>query len=337
MPSKPSQVSDIKDRVTVIVINWNGKIFLRKCLDALRSQSYKYFSTVVVDNGSKDGSVDFINQHFPEVKTISLRENAGFSGANNIALETIETEFVALLNNDGVAHPLWLQELVEALDRFPAAGFAASKMVYYDDPDTIDRAGDAYTIAGVGALRGRGACAQSYGREEWIFGASAGAALYRMKMLSDVGIFDEDYFLLYEDVDLSFRAQLRGYRCLYVPDAVVYHMATRSIGYDSEKSVYYGHRNMEWTYIKNMPKKLIPRTIVLHLGYIVIAFFFFLLKGKGPVYLKAKIDALKGIKRAVQKRKQVQASQKVDNRYIRQLLEPERYASRYTRRLRQEK
>jgi len=325
------------DRITVIVVNWNGKKFLSKCLNGLRKQTYEHFTTILVDNGSTDGSVDFIKAHFPEVKTIALSENIGFSGANNVILKTVQTEFAALINNDGVAHSLWLQKLTETLDYYPRAGFAASKMVYFDNPDTIDRAGDAYTTAGVGSLRGRGASAESYSKQEWIFGASAGAALYRMRMLTDIGLFDEDFFLLYEDVDLSFRAQLNGYRCLYVPDAVVYHMATKSIGYDSAKSIYYGHRNLEWTYIQNMPKKLILRSIAPHILYIIFAFIFFILIGHGRTYLKAKKDALRGLKKSINKRKKVQACRKVNSNYIRQLLDPEIFFSRYTRRLRQKK
>jgi GT2 family glycosyltransferase len=130
------------------------------------------------------------------------------------------------------------ESLIGALESCPEAGFAASKMLYYDNPEIIDRAGDSYTRAGAG---------------EWIFGACAGAALYRTRMLRDTGIFDEDFFLLYEDVDLSFKAQLKGYKCLYVPEAIVHHKASSSIIYDSPTSVYYGHRNLEWVYIKNMP------------------------------------------------------------------------------------
>ena len=321
------------DRITVIIVNWNGKKILSKCLEGLKKQVYQDFSTILVDNGSIDGSIEFVKQCYPEVKIMALPENIGFAAANNVALRNIQTEFVALINNDGVAQPQWLDVMIKALDAHPKAGFAASKMVYYDKPDIIDRAGDAYTIAGAGSLRGRGAPAQSYNQIKWIFGACAGAALYRMHMLNDIGLFDEDFFILYEDVDLSFRAQLNGYRCLYLPQALVYHMATRSIGYDTAKSVYFGHRNMEWTYIHNMPNKLIIRTIIPHLLYIIFAFIFFALKGHGRVYLKAKKDALLGLGTAIKKRKMVQAHCKVNHRYISQLFDPEYFFSRYIHRL----
>ncbi|MCK4467746.1 MAG: glycosyltransferase family 2 protein, partial [Desulfobacterales bacterium] len=268
------------DIVSVIIVNWNGRKFLSECLESLRQQAYRHFSIIFVDNGSNDGSIDFVIRNYPEVKTIALPRNVGFSVANNIAIKTVKTEYVALLNNDAVADPLWLKTLVEALEEHSEAGFAASKMLFYDNPEIIDRAGDAYTRAGTGLLRGRGMNADSYNGRGWVFGACAGAALYRTRMLRDVGLFDEDFFLVYEDVDLSFRAQLRGYKCLYVPEAIVYHKGSGSIIYDSPTSVYYGHRNLEWVYIKNMPAGLILRTIFPHIIYDMAAFFFFIARGR---------------------------------------------------------
>jgi GT2 family glycosyltransferase len=120
--------------VSVIIVNWNGRKFLPECLESLRHQTYRRFSTIIVDNGSNDGSIDFVIRNYPEVKTIALPKNLGFSVANNIAIKTVHTEYVALLNNDAVAHSLWLQSLMKALESCPEAGFAASKMLYYDNP-----------------------------------------------------------------------------------------------------------------------------------------------------------------------------------------------------------
>lgn len=322
------------DRVSIIIVNWNGKRFLSECLDGLRQQAYKEFSVVLVDNGSDDGSIDFVKHNYPEVVTIGLPKNVGFSAANNYALKTIQTEYVALLNNDAVPDPLWLKSLVEALEYHPEAGSAASKILFYYNPKIIDRAGDAYTRAGAGSLRGRGESAGNFNKREWIFGACAGAALYRTLMLKDIGLFDEDFFLLYEDVDLSFRAQLKGYRCLFVPEAVVYHKASRSIVYDSPISVYYSHRNLEWVYLKNMPSTLILKTLWLHTIYDIAAFFFFAANGRIKEFIKAKLDALKALKRVLKKRRQIQGNRRVDNDYIWGLLEKELFLPRLTRRLR---
>jgi len=320
-------------QVTVVVVNWNGKACLIQCLDALREQSVQVMAVIVVDNGSIDGSVETVKQQFPEVTLIALSENLGFSAANNIAIRSVQTDYVALLNNDAIAHPLWLENMIDALRRYPEAGFAASKMLYQDMPHIIDRAGDGYTTAGAGSLRGRGQSADTFSRAEWIFGACAGAALYRTSMLDDVGLFDEDFFLLYEDVDLSFRAQLRGYKCCYVPDAVVYHQASRTIGYDSLTSVYYGHRNLEWVYFQNMPGSLLVRTAMNHLIYTAAAFGYFCAKGLSTAFIRAKWDSIKAWKTVLGKRKKNQAQRRVDDEYIWSLLEAERSFSRLSHRL----
>jgi GT2 family glycosyltransferase len=174
---------------------------------------------------------------------------------------------------------------------------------------------------------------QNFNKPSWVFGACAGAAIYRKRMLDDIGLFDEDFFLLYEDVDLSFRAQLSGYKCLYVPDAIVYHQASSSIGNDTPISVYYSHRNLEWVYIHNMPGKLIKKTILNHLIYNIASFSFFVARGRGTDFIRAKWHALKGLKRALAKRKHIQKNRKVTDDYIWNLFEKERLLPRLTRRL----
>ena len=320
-------------QIAVVVVNWNGNTFLPQCLEALRNQSFQDMTTIVVDNGSKDDSVLTVKQQFPEVTLIELPENQGFAAANNIAIREADTDYIALLNNDAIAHPQWLETLMAALHRYPEAGFAASKMLYHDMPHIIDRAGDGYTTAGAGSLRGRGQAASTFCRTEWIFGACAGAALYRMAMLDDTGLFDEDFFLLYEDVDLSFRAQLKGYKCCYVPDAVVYHQASRTIGYDSPTSVYYGHRNLEWVYFQNMPASLLARTAASHLIYTIAAFGYFAAKGLATSFIRAKWDSIKAWRTVLDKRKKNQVQRRVKDDYIWSLLEAERSFSRLSHRL----
>lgn len=321
------------NRVDLIIVNWNGRKFLPKCLKGVSQQTYRCFSTTLVDNGSTDGSVSFVAKNYPEVNIIRLENNSGFCFANNIALNAVRAKYVALLNNDAVPHPLWLQHLVKSIESKPEAGMVASKMLYYDNPNIIDRAGDGYTRAGAGLLRGRGENREKFNKHEWVFGACSGAALYRTKMLKDIGFFDERFFLLYEDVDLSFRAQIRGYKCIYVPEAVVYHLTSKTIGYDSSHSVYYGQRNLEWVYIQNMPLCLIWKTLGHHLLYDLGAFFYFLTRGRKKVFIKAKWDAIKGLKSALRKRKQIQSNKKVHVDYIWNLMDKETYYSRWIRRL----
>lgn len=319
--------------IDVITVNWNGKDFISQCISSLNEQNYKTLKTVIVDNGSTDGSADLFHKNDKAFQVISLPRNLGFAIANNIALRNTESQYVALLNNDAIAHPLWIQTILNSLQRHPQAGFAASKMIFASDPDTIDRVGDAYTVAGTAMLRGRGQPAEAFSSLEWIFGACAGAAIYRTDMLKDIGLFDEDFFLLYEDVDLSFRAQLKGYKCLYVPDAIVYHKGSASIGHDSPTSVYYSHRNLEWVYIKNMPASLIPLTIVPHLIYVFASFLFFVSRGRGKEFIRAKRDALKGLPRMLRKRRAIQGSRRVSDRYIWSILDRELLFPRLFRRL----
>lgn len=309
--------------VSVIVANWNGKPWLSPCLDSLRGQRYENFKPILVDNGSTDGSVDFVRRRYPEVQVMALPVNVGFAAANNEALKKVDTPYAALLNNDAVADARWLSELVSALERHPGAGFAASRMLFLDQPDRVDRAGDAYTTAGAALLRGRGAASRDYAREEWVFGACAGAALYRVAMLRDIGLFDEDFFILYEDVDLSFRAQLRGYRCLFVPGAVVYHGGASTIGRDSPLSVFYGHRNLEWVYGKNMPRGLLFQTFFQHVIYDILSFLYFIPRGRGKVFARAKLEALKGWRKTREKRRKVQGMKSVSDSYVRGLLDRE--------------
>jgi GT2 family glycosyltransferase len=319
--------------VSVVIVNWNGKKFIADCLDGLNKQIFKDFLIILLDNASDDGSLELVHKNYPAVKTIALSENLGFAVANNIAIKSMDNKYVALLNPDTVPHPDWLENLLKAMESHPEAGLAASKMLLHDRPNIIDRAGDIYTTAATALLNGRGEPPDNFNKMEWVFGACAGAALYRKSMLDDIGLFDEDFFLLYEDVDLSFRAQLRGYKCLYIPDAVVYHKASGSIGNDTPISVYYSHRNLEWVYIHNMPSSLIAKTILPHMIYVIAAFFFFVLKGRSAEFIKAKWHALKGLKKALAKRRHIQKNRKVSDDYIWSLFEKERLLPRLTRRI----
>ena len=316
------------DLATVIIVNWNGRHLLSDCLESLQKQKFKKFETIIVDNGSSDGSVEWVYRCHPEVRVIPLSSNKGFCAANNVGYRLVKTKYVALLNNDAVAHPLWLGSLVDALEKNSQAGFAASKILNHEKPETIDRAGDSYTRAGVGLLRGRGLDFHAYEKQEWIFGACAAGALYRKRMIDEIGFFDEDFFLLHEDVDLSFRGQLKGYRCLYVPEAKVYHKTSSSIVRDSYISIYYGHRNLEWVYFQNMPWRLVGKTILLHLAHMMGSFFYFSCHGQMRSILNAKWDAFRHIKAVLRKRRRIQRGKRVEDAYIWDLLEREPFFAR---------
>jgi GT2 family glycosyltransferase len=321
--------------ITVIIVNWNGKHLLDDCLGSLAQQTLAPREIILVDNGSTDGSLEWVAEHYPRVRLLPQDDNLGFAKANNLALEQVRTPYAALLNNDTKADPRWLEHLHAALQADPGAGSAACKMLLHDEPGVIDRAGDGYTRAGAAVMRGRGRPAPEYNKPERIFGACAGAALYRMAMLDQVGFLDEDFFLIHEDVDLAFRGQLWGWSCLYVPKAVVYHKVSCSLVHDSATSVYFGHRNLEWTYLKNMPAGLLLASLPLHLLYVLAAGVFFGLRGRGGDYLRAKRDALKGLPTVLRKRRQVQAGRRVSSRYLWGLMQSESFLPRLQRRRQQ--
>lgn len=306
--------------VTVIVLNWNGKNVLPACLSALRRQTYADFVVWVVDNGSTDQSGLWAREHHPEVTVIFNRENRGFCRAYNDVLPHVATPYVALMNNDVVATPGWLEALVRAIGNDERLWAAASKMLFYDFPQRIDRAGDVYTLEGAALMRGRGEWARNYNQREKIFGACAGAALYRTAVFRDLGFFDEDFFCLHEDVDVSFRARLRGYECVYVPEAIVFHKGSYSLGKESPTAVYYGHRNVEWVYFKNMPTPILGLSWPLHLLYVIAAGGYFVARGQGKSFLAAKRDALREMKKIMKKRSAVQRSRTVSSRAILRIL-----------------
>jgi GT2 family glycosyltransferase len=242
----------------VIVLNWNGKDLLAECLTSLREQTDRDFVTLVVDNGSADDSVEFVRRGFPEVEVMALPSNYGFAKGNNLGIQSVTTERIAVLNNDTRTDPAWLERLNAALDANPDVGLCASKMLNYFKPDIIDTAGDELGVA-VAFKRGMGEKDNgAYSTPCYVFGACAGAALYRKRMLDQIGLFDESFVTNYEDADLSFRAQLAGWRCLYVPDAIVYHKVgetKRRAGARSPDS----HRNRLSLWFANAPADLILR------------------------------------------------------------------------------
>ncbi|MCP3676917.1 MAG: glycosyltransferase family 2 protein, partial [Deltaproteobacteria bacterium] len=187
--------------VTVVIPNWNGKHFLKTCLDSLKNQTYTNHTIIVVDNGSTDGSVEFLDEFYPHVEVVRFPENRGFSAAVNGGIKRARGTYIALLNNDTEVDSRWLEELVKALERQPEVGFCASKMLNYYKRTIIDTIGDGFSRYGIAFKRGtRKKDAPRYKREEYLFGACAGASIYRKELFEDVGLFDEDFFAYLEDI-----------------------------------------------------------------------------------------------------------------------------------------
>ena len=305
---------------SVIVLNWNGRHHLSVCLESIRLQTYTDKEVILVDNGSTDGSQDFVRSEFPWVRLLLLGRNEGFCAGNNAGIRSSRGKYVVLLNNDTELEPDWLAELVAAAEAAPEAGSFASQMRMYDRRDTLDAAGIEYATCGVAAKRGCLAPSRDYGNPVSVFGASAGAALYRRTMLDHIGLLDENFFLIFEDVDLSFRAQLAGYPCRYIPGARMYHKVNATIGRYSAQYVFYGHRNLEFVYLKNMPAKLLARTLPAHLFYDFAALLFFASRRRLGSFLRAKLAVLRALPLIWRQRRVIQASRRVPDQTIELLL-----------------
>lgn len=249
---------------SVVIPNWNGAQHLPGCLDSLRRQTYPRVEVIVVDNNSADQSLALLEGEYPEVRVVALEENRGYAGGVNAGLKVAQGELLAVLNNDTEADARWLEELRAGLERHPEAGSATSKILLFDQRRVFNSAGDLYGVDGIPVNRGvwqedRG----QFDQEEPVFSPCGGACALRRSMLDDLtsrgqpGPFDEDFFAYCEDVDLGWRAQLGGYRCLYVPSAVVYHRLSATGG--GKIASYYTGRNFLYVLIKNYPSSLFKR------------------------------------------------------------------------------
>ncbi|OOZ36750.1 glycosyltransferase family 2 protein [Solemya velesiana gill symbiont] len=299
------------EKVSVIIVNWNGELELKRCLVALMAQTVMPHEIILLDNASTDRSLD-VAKKFPLVQIIKLDRNVGFSQGNNIAIEAVskDSEWIALLNPDASPKRRWLEKLLESARDHPGFDVFGSKLVKADESSILDGAGDAYHISGLAWRMGHGYSVASFSDLQCeIFSSCAAAALYRRCTFLKMRGFDEDYFCYMEDLDLGFRLRLAGYKSMYVPTAVVSHVGSASTGGShSDFSVYHGHRNLVWAFIKNMPGVLFWLLLPLHVLMNLAAIVWFSLKGQGKVILRAKWDALKGIPKAWRKRKEIQSS-----------------------------
>jgi GT2 family glycosyltransferase len=302
-------------RTAVIIVNYNGGEMLRRCLAAVSAQTEPPARVLVMDNGSRDGSIDACRADFPRVEFRLLDANLGFARANNVGIDEVaDCDWVALLNPDAFPAPTWIEELHRGAREFPGVPAFASCMLSAANPVVADGAGDAYRVDGLAWPRHQGGPSSGMPRRpEEVFSPSAGAGFYRRDALIAVGGLCERFFCYYEDVDLGFRLRLRGGTCQYLPRAVVKHMGSAiSGGQASQFSVYHAHRNFVWTFVRNMPGKYFlfyaPAHVLANLASVAL----FVRKGQGRTILKAKRDALLGLPKAFAERRQIQAARLVE-------------------------
>jgi GT2 family glycosyltransferase len=282
--------------VSVIIPNYNGSRFLRDCLDSLSRQSFKNFEVIVIDNASTDNSCYLLEQYYPNIKLYSMDENKGFSEAVNRGIELSCGKLIALLNNDTKVEDNWLRNLVNCIDSNDKIFSCCSKMIRYHEKNKIDDTGDKYTILGWAYKRGDGANINKYIKNSDIFSSCAGAAIYRRDILDKIGGFDDSFFAYMEDVDISYRAKIYGYKNVYCSDAVVYHVGSATSGSRHNAfKVRLAARNNIYLIIKNMPilQLAINAPLIILGGF--IKYLFFLRKGLGSEYIKGIIEAIRSI------------------------------------------
>ena len=306
----------------MVIVTWNGLEHLEGCLTAVASQQGVDAETILVDNASTDGTSDFVRARFPWVRIVSLDRNHGFAGGNNAGAREARGRYLAFLNNDTVADPHWLRALRDGLDEPRGIALATSRIVYMHDPATVDSAGDGMTRWGGAFKRHHGGSAAEATESRDVFGACGAAFIIPKQVFDALGGFDRDFFASHEDVDLSYRAQLRGWRCRYVAGSIVRHRGSSTLGRASRMAVFHGQRNLEWVYVQNTPLPILVRTLPGHVLYNAAAALHFARQGLLGTFLSAKAAALRGLPRALRKRGRVQQARTVAARAIWDQLEP---------------
>ncbi|MCS6285481.1 MAG: glycosyltransferase family 2 protein [Nitrospira sp.] len=299
--------------VAVIIVNYNAGDLLPECLRAVEAQTVRPARVLVMDNGSRDGSIDRCRAEFGSVEFHSLNENLGFARANNLGVELVpECDWVALLNPDAFPEPSWIEAFCRGVAEYPQADAFASYMLSARQPGIIDGAGDTYRVDGVAWPRYQGvATAQLPKGMQEVFTPCAGAGFYRRESFVQVGGFNEEYFCYHEDVDLGFRLRLMGAQCLFLEGAVVHHVGSAIAGKGSDFSLYHVHRNIIWTFVRNMPSPYLWYYLPAHILMNVAALCWFTYSGRAGIIWRAKTDAIKALPDICRQRRKIQAARRV--------------------------
>ena len=306
---------------SVVVVTWNGRDLLEQSLPAIVGQRDVHHEVIVVDNGSGDGTAEWIARAHPSVRLHRLPSNLGFAAANNLAFELARAPLIATINNDAVPDPDWLACLLSAAREHPEAGMWASRMVFAHDPETINAAGISTDALGIAWDRYSGRRVGG-DREGEVFGASAGAALYRRELLDATGGFDSDFFAYLEDVDLAWRARWLGWMAWYVPEARVVHAHSATGIEESPTKTYYLGRNKFLTIFKNYPAGALLRYLPLLLAYDLASVPITIVRQRNLAALRGRLAALAALPRLRRARRRVMAGRRVEWRDIKSHLDP---------------
>jgi GT2 family glycosyltransferase len=310
-----------KLKVAVLVINYNGKHYLRECLESLKNQTYSNYDVYVVDNGSVDGSVEYVKGYFPWVKIIAFKENLGFAKAYNEAIKIVDADLIALLNNDTQVDRRWLQELVSAILEDELIAAVGSKILLYDNPQLLNHAGAKITPIGGGFDIGLyDEDCEKYNVKKYVGAACGAAMLVRKDFFLKIKGFDEDFFAYFEDVDFCWRAWLYGHKVIYNPSSVVYHKFSGSWGRKNPYKIFLGQRNKLMAIIKNFELRN------MFIGLMILPIYdLFEVIDRGFLrkdirLIKAKfmgyIETIRNLQQIVQKRTEVQSKRVLFDRNL---------------------
>lgn len=309
----------MKPAASVVIPNWNGVRLLKICLPSLRQQSFKDFEVIVIDNGSTDGSVKFINRFYSEVKVIELEKNIGFSPAVNLGIKHCGGRYIILLNNDTRVDKDCLKFLVKVAQAHPEVGMVAAKLLQFHHPSLIDSAGDWIDTVGHANNIGFGKVdGPSFNKAGPVFLVTGGGSLIKREVFNQVGMLDEDYFAYMEDVDFSLRAQFQGFKAWYEPKAVIYHIHKATSSKNKALTEYLQFRNMTQTIIKDFPTKLLLKNFNWLKIILVNVNTIRYLSSQGYLFsaIKAEWYILINLPKLLWKRWQIQSQIKVPLDYI---------------------
>lgn len=309
-------------KVSVIILTWNGRAYLKECLDSLAAQTFRDFETILVDNGSCDGTADYIRNEFSWVRLLVLPENVGFAEGNNQGLAVAQGDYIVALNNDTKVAPDFLEELVTVANSDSRIGMVAAKMRNFYKPELIDAVGLKISVNGLGYNIGVGETDCGQYDAIPVFGPCGGAALYRRSMVEEIGFFDAEFFAYYEDFDLAWRASLAGWQCELAPKSLVWHIQSATGGEGSAFKTYHTHRNKWFVIIKNWPLAVVVRFLPLLLLTDGAALLLAALRGKILPAVRARVDVFLTIRMLLRKRHTVMSRRAVSNSQILSLFSP---------------
>jgi len=307
--------------VSVVIASYNGRDLLKPCLESVFGQTYKNYEVIIVDNGSTDGTVAFIKKYYPAVKLLFNDTNLGCTIGYNRGIEAAEGEYIATLNNDLRLEPDWMEKLIMVAQKDGTIGSCASKHLSFHRSEIIDSVGISLHRGMYAFGRGRGEYDRGqYEEQTEVFCACDAAAIFRKKMLDEIGLFDRDFFAYHDEVDLGWRIKLSGWKCIYVPGAVAYHVGGATAGAGSKFVHFYSERNRILTIVKNLPFSLFLRYLPFMLKYEldilsrVIIFFEWEL-------ITARFASFKLLPRMLQKRRFIQKTKRVSNKQIKKWIQ----------------